>query len=119
MYFLFSFLVLTHRYGRDGRDSKKFEDKAVIFDFTFLQSIVDRSFVGDYMLALNSFVLRLNENPKAGKGRLSIFETIIIIIIREALLYVILTFFKRPPIRVLSRMLKHFSFVSLIQRIQP
>jgi hypothetical protein len=25
------------------------------------------------MLALNSFVLRLNENPKAGKGRLSIF----------------------------------------------
>ncbi len=117
MYFLFSFLVLTHRYGRDGRDSKKFEDKAVIFDFTFLQSIVDRSFVGDYMLALNSFVLRLNENPKAGKGRLSIFETIIII--REALLYVILTFFKPPPIRALSRMLKHFSFVSLIQRIQP
>ena len=29
------FLVLTHRYGRDGRDSKKFEDKSLVFDFCF------------------------------------------------------------------------------------
>jgi len=61
------FLVLTHRYGRDGRDSKKFEDKSLLFDFTFLQSIVDKAFVHDYMQELNTFVNFLNNPPKTGK----------------------------------------------------
>jgi hypothetical protein len=60
------FLVLTHRYGRDGRDSKKFEDKSLVFDFCFLQRIAEKTFIQDYKLALNSFVVLLNEKPKTG-----------------------------------------------------
>ena len=66
-FFSCSFLALTHRYGRDGRDSKKFEDKSLLFDFNFLQAIVNQQFVNDYMTALNSFVLLLNENTKPGE----------------------------------------------------
>jgi len=58
---------LTHRYGRDGRDSKKFEDKSLIFDFPFLKSISDKLFVADYMLSLNTFVLLLNEQTTTGE----------------------------------------------------
>ncbi len=64
------FIVLTHRYGKDGRDSKKFEDKALIFDFGFIQRITDKSFVDDYKVALSSFIRMLKDNPKTGKPSL-------------------------------------------------
>ena len=66
-----TFLVLTHRYGKDGRDSKKFEDKALIFDFGFIQRITDKSFVEDYKTALTSFIHMLKDNPKTGKSLFS------------------------------------------------
>jgi hypothetical protein len=36
------FFSLIHRYGRDGRDSKKFEDKSLVFNFFFLQRIAEK-----------------------------------------------------------------------------
>jgi hypothetical protein len=68
-YYLGIFLVLTQRYGRDGQNSKKFEDKALIFDFHFLQSIAEETFIKTYMSSLNSFVLLLNEVSKTGKKK--------------------------------------------------
>ena len=58
--------VITHRYGRDGRDSKKFEDKCLIFDFEFLQSISDPAFVREYNKCLSTFIALLNDNMKTG-----------------------------------------------------
>ena len=64
--YFFVFLVLTHRYGRDGRDSKKFEDKCLAFDMGFLQRIAEKKFIDDYRLALKSFVCLLNDKPNTG-----------------------------------------------------
>jgi hypothetical protein len=59
-------LVFTHRYGKDGRESKKFEDKCLLFDFEFLKSIADPVFVERYKNSLSTFLTLLNENNKLG-----------------------------------------------------
>jgi hypothetical protein len=57
---------MTHRYGRDGRDSKKFEDKCLLFDLEFLKSISNKSFTDDYTSHLKEFVLSINDNTYTG-----------------------------------------------------
>jgi hypothetical protein len=59
-------LVFTHRYGKDGRESKKYEDKCLLFDFEFLKSIADPVFVERYKKSLSSFLTLLNENNRSG-----------------------------------------------------
>jgi hypothetical protein len=71
--FLFFFLALTHTYGHDGRNHKKFENNTLLFDFSFLQSIVDKSFVENYMSSLNSFVLQLNDCINKGEYKYFFF----------------------------------------------
>lgn len=99
----FILLVLTHRYGRDGRDSKKFEDKSLVFDFCFLQRIAEKSFINNYKSALNSFVNLLNENPKTGKLPIlylsSLFALLLIKYIKISLImYVAFQFLKESHI---------------------
>jgi hypothetical protein len=55
------FSVIVTRYGKDGRDSKKFEDKACVFDADFLKVLAAPDFVQGYQTALDNFVARLNE----------------------------------------------------------
>ena len=59
--------VVTHRYGRDGRDTKKYEDKCLMFDLEFLQTIATPSFVEKYNTSLSTFICLLNDNMKTGK----------------------------------------------------
>jgi hypothetical protein len=59
-------LVFTHRYGKDGRETKKFEDKCLLFDFEFLKSIADPVFVERYKNSLSTFLTLLNENNNSG-----------------------------------------------------
>jgi len=64
--FIFFFSVITHRYVRDSTVGTKFDDKCLIFDFAFLQSISNSTFVEEYMTKLRGFISLLNESPKTG-----------------------------------------------------
>jgi hypothetical protein len=59
-------IVFTLRYGKDGRETKKFEDKCLLFDFEFLKSIADPVFVERYKNSLATFITLLNENKNSG-----------------------------------------------------
>ncbi len=51
---------------KDGRETKKFEDKCLLFDFEFLKSIADPVFVERYKNSLSTFLTLLNENNNSG-----------------------------------------------------
>ncbi len=59
--------MITHRYGRDGQNSKKFEDKALCFELTFFKTLVDPNFIEQYKQSLSTFVDLLNKNNKTGQ----------------------------------------------------
>jgi hypothetical protein len=66
MAFIFFFTVITQRYVRENATTKKNDDKCLILDFVFLQSITNTSFVEEYMSSLRAFVSLLN-NDNTGK----------------------------------------------------
>jgi hypothetical protein len=55
------FTVITQRYVRDNATSKRIDDKCLILDFVFLQSITNPDFVEEYMSSLRGFVSLLND----------------------------------------------------------
>jgi hypothetical protein len=65
------FTVITQRYVRDNAatTSKKVDDKCLILDFVFLQSITNPDFVEEYMSSLRGFVSLLND-PTDTTGKL-------------------------------------------------
>ena len=65
-FFFFLFLVITHRYGKDGRDTKKYEDKCLLFDLDFFQQLSTPQFYANYRNGLDTFVELLNKNQKTG-----------------------------------------------------
>jgi hypothetical protein len=64
---MFFLLVLTHRYGRDGPESKKFDDKCLLFDFEFFQKINNSTFTDNYKKSLHKFSVLLENYRKSGK----------------------------------------------------
>jgi hypothetical protein len=64
--FAFFIQVFTHRYGRDGRDTKKYEDSCLLFDFEFLENICSPLSIKNYRSCLTNFVELLNENSRTG-----------------------------------------------------
>ena len=66
-------LVLTHRYGRDGRDTKKYEDKCLLFDIEHFKHMTDKKFTDHYNTCLKEFIDLLNEDTKSD---FSMFSTI-------------------------------------------
>lgn len=61
------FSALTHKYGRDGRDEKKFEKKCLLFDFEFFQKVSEKSFIDQYSITLDTFASALDKEVKSGK----------------------------------------------------
>ncbi len=64
---MFYCLVLTHRYGKDGQNSKKFEDKCLCFEIDFFKTLVNPNFIEKYKESLTTFVDLLNKYNKKGK----------------------------------------------------
>ena len=62
----FVLTVFTHRYGRDGRDTKKYEDSCLLFDYEFLQNLSSPQSVQHYKSCLATFIDLLNENATTG-----------------------------------------------------
>jgi len=60
------FLVITHQYGRDGRESKKIDNKALMFDFSFFEQLGHPDFVTQLQHELDHFVSLLNANITPG-----------------------------------------------------
>lgn len=67
------FLVLTHLYGTDGRDAKKFSTNGLIFDFEFFTKMSNERFIEHFKNSLNKFIETLNENKPEGMFRYLIF----------------------------------------------
>jgi len=61
------FLVITHQYGRDGRESKKIDSKALMFDYSFFEQLTHQDFVQQLQQELENFVTQLNNNITQGR----------------------------------------------------
>jgi hypothetical protein len=57
---------LTHKYGKEGRDLRKFENKCLVFDMDFFKSLTTQEFIQAYNLKLKEFIDLINENQHAG-----------------------------------------------------
>jgi hypothetical protein len=66
--------VLTHRYGREGRELKKFEDKCLLFDFECLQKLSEKSFIDQYSIALDTFAIALDKEVNTGNTKIIHFK---------------------------------------------
>ena len=64
----FFFAVITQRYVRDNATVKKVDDRCLMLDYVFLQSITTTAFVEEYLSRLRSFVSLLN-NPTNSTGK--------------------------------------------------
>ena len=58
--------MITHRYGKEGRDSTKYEDKCLLFDFELFENFTKSDFVTHYKTKLQHFVTLLNEQTSTG-----------------------------------------------------
>jgi hypothetical protein len=67
-------LVLTHRYGKDGPESKKFDDKCLLFDFEFFQKLNNSTFTDNYKKHLHKFSVLLENHRKSGKTKIYHFK---------------------------------------------
>lgn len=65
----FMFSVLSHLYGRDGRDTKKADQKSLIFDFEFFTQLIEPTFIDALTASIASFITQINENQSPGKTR--------------------------------------------------
>lgn len=63
------FSVLSHLYGRDGRDTKKADQKSLIFDFEFFTQLIEPTFIDALTASIASFITQINENQSPGKTR--------------------------------------------------
>ena len=63
--FFFS-LAIMHQYGREGRDTKKFDTKALLFDFEFLESLAQPQFIEQFRDKLVQFIDMLNTTDSKG-----------------------------------------------------
>jgi hypothetical protein len=62
-------LVLSHHYGKDGRDTKQIESKGILFDFELFQNMSSTSFTAPIIEKLTQFVRLLNtEHSSKGKN---------------------------------------------------
>jgi hypothetical protein len=64
--FFFCSLAITHQYGREGRDTKKFDTKALLFDFEFLESLAQPQFIEQFRDKLVQFIDMLNTTDSKG-----------------------------------------------------
>jgi hypothetical protein len=67
LFWLF-FLVLSHHYGKEGRDTKQIESKGILLDFDLFQNMSTDTFTNAITDKLNQFIEYLN-NDSTKKGK--------------------------------------------------
>lgn len=61
--------VVSHHYGKEGRDSKQIETSGLIFDLEFFHNITSKDFITTLRSNIQQFVDYLNNNnSEKGKG---------------------------------------------------
>jgi hypothetical protein len=60
------FLVLSHFYGKDGRDSKKIDTNSLILDFYLFQEFAKTNFITNVKQSLTNFVQSINDSQFKG-----------------------------------------------------
>lgn len=68
--------MFTHRYCREGRESRKFEDKCLLFDFEFYQALAKKTFIDKYYAHLLTCVALLNKNNQKGNLKILLKRSI-------------------------------------------
>ena len=63
-YTFFFFSVITHTYGREGRDKKDY--KALMFDFEFFQNLAENQFIANIKKSVQQFITLLNNSKSSG-----------------------------------------------------
>jgi len=54
-------LALTHRYGREGGATKRFDDTCLLFDFEFMEHLCSLSAIQNYKEALALFLQAIHQ----------------------------------------------------------
>jgi hypothetical protein len=62
------FLVLSHHYGKEGRDTKQIESKGILLDFELFQNMSTDNFTNSINQKLTQFIELLN-NDETNKGK--------------------------------------------------
>jgi len=58
--------VLSHHYGKDGRETSKVDSTGIVIDYELFQNLVNNDFTSNALSSIQSFVETLN-TPKPGK----------------------------------------------------
>lgn len=62
-------LVISHHFGRDGRESSKIDSKGIAIDFELFKSLANEDFISNVMSQIHMFVKSMNENLLHNNGK--------------------------------------------------
>ena len=64
--FKFLFTVISHLYGKEGREAYKIDTKSVVIDFNLFEQLATNNFSENVMSNIQSFVETLNNLKNTG-----------------------------------------------------
>lgn len=64
--FKFLFTVISHLYGKEGREANKIDTKSVVIDFNLFEQLATNNFSENVMSNIQSFVETLNNLKNTG-----------------------------------------------------
>jgi hypothetical protein len=65
---IFIYLVISHHYGKEGRDSKQIESKGLLLDFELFQNMSGDMFILNLTDCMKQFVKHLNTDTQKGNS---------------------------------------------------